>query len=400
MTTRTDARPHNPLLVGLAVTLVAFNLRPALTSVGPLLTQIVAETGCSATTATALTTLPVLCLGIGGAFGPPAIRRLGVDAGILAGLVAVLAGLLLRGLGGLPALFAGAALSGLGIGLSGVLLPALVKRDFSRRAGRATGLYTMALCIGAGAAAGLTVPLEHWLGQGWAAALAFWALPALIAVVAWIPFARPRPAAAAVPSARPTLRLWQEPLAWQVAGFMGLQSSLAYIQFGWLPAMLQGRGLDPVEAGYLTALSAFAQAPGALVVPTLAAGASDQRGWIVGSLFVTVSVFAALGFGPARGMLPAAIVQGFALGGCFGLGLTVIVLRARDAASAGALSAMAQGFGYTLASLGPFGFGLAHEISGGWGLPTLLFASVALGAALCGLGAGRNQHVGQAPRGP
>ena len=78
-------------------------------------------------------------------------------------------------------------------------------------------------------------------------------------------------------------------------------------------------------------------------------------------------------------------------------GARTVDVRARVAVGA---AYAAQGFGYALASLGPFGFGLAHEISGGWALPTLLFAGVALGAALCGLGAGRNLHVGQAPRGP
>ncbi|GJE57561.1 putative transporter YycB [Methylobacterium thuringiense] len=398
--TKPDTKPHSPVLIGLAVMLVAFNLRPAITSVGPLLTGIVAETGLSATGAAALTTLPVLCLGLGGALGPAAIRRLGVDAGILAGIAAVLVGLLLRGFGGLPALFAGAAVAGLGIGLAGVLLPALVKRDFSRQAGRATGLYTMALCVGAGAGTGLTVPFEHALGQGWAAALALWSLPALVAVFAWAPFAKARPAAAASVARRPAPSLWREPLAWQVAGFMGLQSSLAYIQFGWLPAVLQGRGLDALDAGYLAAVAAIAQAPGALLLPTAAARARDQRGWIVGGLAAMVAAFLTLAFGPEILTVPAAIVLGFASGGCFGLGLTVIVLRARDAAGAGALSAMAQGFGYALASLGPFGFGLAHQATGGWGLPALLFSAIAVAGAICGLGAGRAQQVGQAARGP
>ncbi|MGT2480162.1 hypothetical protein ACU4GR_17930 [Methylobacterium oryzae CBMB20] len=45
------------------------------------------------------------------------------------------------------------------------------------------------------------------------------------------------------------------------------------------------------------------------------------------------------------------------------------MLRAADAASAAGLSAMAQGIGYTGACLGPLIFGLAHEVTGGWGRP-------------------------------
>ena len=38
--------------------------------------------------------------------------------------------------------------------------------------------------------------------------------------------------------------LWTDALAWQVTLFMGLQSAIAYTMFGWLPHMLQDRGLE------------------------------------------------------------------------------------------------------------------------------------------------------------
>lgn len=388
---------RHPLSIGLGAMLVAFNLRPALTSVGPLLTGIREDIGLSAAGAAWLTTLPVLCLGIGSGFGPAAIRRLGIDRGVLAGVIAAAAGLGLRGLGDRLSLFAGTALAGLGIGLAGVLLAALVKRDFSADAGRMTGLYTMALCVGAAAGTGLTVPVERWLGHGWASALAVWSLPALLAVLVWAPFAKaagPAGPQASVPSEEKTLL--GDALAWQVTGFTGLQSSLAYVQFGWLPALLQGRGLSALDAGFLAALSTIGQAPGALIVATLAGRRRDQRGWIAGVLPVTLASFLAMAFGPAVTMIPAGIVLGLAIGGCFGLGLALIVLRAADARTAGSLSAMAQGIGYALASLGPLGFGLAHEATGGWGLPAALYAGIAFGALACGLGAGRDRHVRRA----
>jgi CP family cyanate transporter-like MFS transporter len=394
---------RSQVLVGSATMLVAFNLRPPLTSVGPLLTRIVAETGLSASGAAVLTTLPVLCLGLGGGLGPITTRRIGLDRGILIGLLIIAAGLLVRGLGGLVALFAGAAISGIGIGLAGVLLPALVKRDFARHAGRATGLYTMTLCIGAAAGTGLSLPLMSLLGIGWPGALASWAVAALFAAAVWLPFAMGRPATSAVGSTLSTApgpKLWRDPLAWQVTGFMGLQSSLAYILFGWLPALLQSVGLEPLDAGYVAAITTLGQAPGALVIASLAGKSRDQRGWIVGVLLATLASFIAVAFGPHVLLIPAGLLLGLMIGGCFGLGLTLIVLRASDARGAAALSAMAQGIGYALASLGPFGFGLAHEATGGWTMPAGLFAAIVFFALVCGLGAGRNRHVGQAARGP
>lgn len=304
------------------------------------------------------------------------------------------AGLALRAPGSLAPLFAGCALAGLGIGLANVLLPVMVKRDFPASAGRMIGLYTMMLCLGAAAGTGLSVPLRQALG-GWAPALAIWCLPALAAMPLWLPLARQRPVPRSAPTGTGRTLLRRDPLAWQVTGFMGLQSSLAYILFGWMPALLQGRGLDPLEAGFVASLVTLGQAPGALVVATLAARGRDQRGWIAAVLLVSVATFLLAAFGPEPVLYPSALVLGLALGGCFGLGLTVIVLRAPEAATAGSLSAMAQGIGYALAALGPLGFGLAHDWSGAWTAPAALFTTIAGLALACGLGAGRARHVGR-----
>ncbi|WP_267424029.1 MFS transporter [Methylobacterium sp. GC_Met_2] len=377
------------ILLVLALMLVAFNLRPALSTVGPLLATIRDETGLGAGGAAILTTLPVLCLGIACALAAPLIRRIGADLAVLAGTTILTAGLTLRGLGGLVPLFTGTALAAIGIGLDNVLLPALVKRDFAGSSGLMTGLYTMTLCLGAAAGAGAAIPVEHALGGGWPSALAIWALPALVAGLVWIPFAR-RPSARAAPSAG---RLLRNPLAWWVTGFMGLQSSLAYILFGWLPLLLQGRGLSPLDAGLFASLTTLVQAPGALLIAMLAARARDQRAWIVAIPGLTAGAFLVLAFGPDALRIPAACALGFGIGGCFGLGLTLIVLRAADAASAAGLSAMAQGIGYAGACLGPLAFGLAHEATGGWGIPGILFAGIATAAILIGLAAGRDRKV-------
>ncbi len=382
----------NPLLLAAALMLVAFNLRPALTTVGPLLAAIRAETGLGAAGAAVLTTLPVLFLGLASVTGPRVSRRIGPDRGILLASAVVAAGLALRLLGGLGPLFGGACIASAGIGLAGTLIPGLVKREFPGQTGLMTGLYTMTLCLGAAAGAGLTVPLQGLAGGAWTLALAAWALPAALAALAWLPFARPAPPPAA-PAGAPRRAIWREPLAWQVTGFMGLQSSLAYILFGWVPLLLHDRGLSTVDAGFVAALMSVGQAPAALLVPTFAARLRDQRGAALAVLGLTLACYLAVVAGPLPLIVPATLGLGFGLGGCFGLGLTLIVLRARDTAGAATLSAMAQGVGYTIASLGPLGFGLAHELDGGWRLSSALFCALTLGAAAFALGAGRDRQV-------
>lgn len=396
--TSSAGKTIHPVLIGLGMMLVAFNMRPALTTIGPLLNEIRSETGLTASGAALLTTLPVFCLGLACGLGLWVIRRLGPDRGILVATLVVAVGSGLRGLGGLagteelPMLFLGACVAAIGIGLSGVLLPGLVKRDFPGQAGLMTGLYTMVLCLGAASGAGITVPLSHGLG-GWPAALAIWFVPAAIAALAWAPLSfRSRGVEAAGLTSAP---LWRDPLAWQVTGFMGMQSSLAYIIFGWLPVVLQDRGLSPVEAGFITSIMSLGQAPSALLVPTLASRFHDQRAFVVGLVSLCAGVFAAMVLGPSALFPVLGILLGIGLGGVFGLGLTIIVLRARDAQTAAGLSIMSQGVGYTFASLGPLGFGLAHDASDGWLWPTALFVAIAAGSVLCGLGADRARLVGQ-----
>jgi CP family cyanate transporter-like MFS transporter len=77
----------------------------------------------------------------------------------------------------------------------------------------------------------------------------------------------------------------------------------------------------------------------------------------------------------------------------FALALTLIVLRSPDAHVAANLSSMAQGVGYTIASMGPLAVGLVHDMSGGWANVGWVFAVIGVLATAAGLGAGRALQV-------
>jgi len=380
------------------VLLVAFNLRPALTAVGPILHVIETGTGLGPSALAWLTMVPVLAIGVASVAGRPATRGLGPDRGVLVAVLMVAAGLAMQAASRIETLYLGAALSAAGIGLAGVLMPGIIKRDFPTRTGTVTGLYTMMLCLGAAGGAALSVPLATRFEGAWGVALAAWAVPALAAAAAWAPLAL----SAGTTSARPPAGTaganpWRDPLGWQVTGFMGLQSSMAYIMFAWAPTLLQDRGLDPAAAGAAASLMSLGQAPAALLVPILAGRLRRQRLLACALLAATAAAYVATFHGPPALIVPGMLALGAALGGLFGLGLTLIVLRARDAGGAAALSGMVQGGGYSLAALGPFTFGLVRleSLGDGWrGLPTLLFCGICAGAALFALGAGRDRVVG------
>lgn len=386
-----QALPGSAVLLLVGLVMVALNLRPALSSLAPLLNLVRENTGLSASGAGLMTTLPVLCLGLFAPLAPILARRLGSERTILLILLTLASGIVLRSLFPLAGLFLGSLLAGASIGIIGVLLPGIVKRDFPHIAGLMTGVYTMALCLGAALAAGATVPLAELLDGAWQPALAFWALPAIIAALIWLPQARQGQHAH-----RQTYEvtgLWRDPLAWQVTLYMGLQSSLAYIVFGWLPSILIDRGLSAVEAGLLLSGSVMAQLISALGAPWLATRGRDQRPAVLLVMGLTLAGLLGMLYAPLSGIWGWAVVLGLGQGGTFSIALALIVLRSRDAHVAANLSGMAQGVGYTLAAMGPLMVGVVHDLTHGWSAVGIIFVVVSLAATAFGLGAGRNLLV-------
>ena len=386
------AKLRRPLSVAVVLTLVALNLRPALSSLGPVLPEVMRVTGISAGAASILVAVPVLCLGLFGFPAPRIARRFGTERTIFGMLLMLAAGIVLRAVPSFPGLFAGTVIAGAAIGIIGVLLPGLVKRDFPESASLMTGVYTMALCTGAAGAAAATVPLQHALGAGPLAALAFWAVPAAIAAAAWISLL-PRRMGRTVRAIPKIGGLWRDPLAWQVTFYMGLQSSLAYIVFGWLAPILRDRGVDPVLAGFLVSGSVLVQAAAGLTAPILAARRRNQSAWAAAMMGLTLAGLLGCLYAPLGMLWLWVVVLGLGQGGAFAIALMLIVLRSTDAHVAAQLSGMSQSVGYTLASTGPLAVGLLHDWTGGWGAIGWLFVAVCGAAALFGLAAGRALQV-------
>ena len=381
------------LLLGASLVLIAFNLRPVFSSASTLLPEIREALGLSATGASLLTTLPVVCLGLFSPLAPRLAQRIGTERTLLAVVLLLALGTAMRGLSSVPLLFLGTALAGACIAVGNVLLPGVVKRDFPDKAALMTGCYTMALCAGAASAAGLTLPIEQALGGSLDGALAVWAVPALVVGLLWLP---------QVLAARSQIRrtgvrvegLWRDRLAWQVTLFMGLQSALAYCVFGWLVPILRERGLDGVTAGAIVSMSVMVQAGACLVAPHIAVRGKDQR--LINVVLCALAVAALLGllFAPLWTVWFWAVLQGIGQGGLIAVALTVIVLRTRDPHVAAHLSGMAQCVGYLLAAVGPLAAGLIRDWTGSFSWSAVLFVALGLGAAINGWFAGRALHVG------
>jgi cyanate transporter len=378
-------------LLAVALALTGFNLRIAVASIPPLLDDLERILGFSSTAGGLLTSIPVLCFGLGAVGAAPLARRLGGERAILVSLVPILAGTALRAAGSTGALFAGTILAGAGVAIGNVIVPAVIKGRFPTRIGLLMGVYTGLLSAGAALAGGLAVPLSHAFGWQWS--LAVWALPAALAIAvvaaAILRDESPGTVRGGVGDARALLR---SRLAWQVTLFFAIQSAIFYSGLAWLPSILQDDGFSETAAGALSSVYALVGVPASLVAPVLATRFRDQRALVVAFGVLQPIAVAGLIAAPDAAALWVPIYA-LGQGGAFALALTLMVLRAPDARRSAELSGMAQAFGYCIAALGPLVVGVLHDTTDGWDAPLVFLLCLAVPMLLAGVGAGRARLV-------
>jgi MFS transporter, CP family, cyanate transporter len=362
------ARPARSAALAIAVILVALNQRPAVASVGPLLSQIKGDLGLSSAGASALTAMPVFCFGVLALAARRLARRIGLHHAVTVVLVALAVGLVVRIGPGTPALFAGTLLAAAGIALANVLLPVLVKRDFPTSTGVMMSLYTTAVVGSAAVAAGLTVPAATAIGHGWRGGLGVWVVPVLIALPFWLPQTRGDRALREESAEHLSAQLWRDRLAWMVTVYFGLQSLSFYAVLSWLPSLYQAHGYSAAAAGGLLSISTLVQLPVALVVPLLAERLGAQRGLVAFAMGMTALGILGLLVAPTSVPVLWVTLLGLGQGAAFAVALIFLVLRSRDHDSTAQLSVMAQSIGYVIAGLGPLLVGALHSWTGGWDL--------------------------------
>ncbi|KUL72186.1 transporter [Streptomyces sp. NRRL WC-3605] len=383
------------LIAGIVLT--ALNLRPAITSLGALLEEVRDALGMSGSVAGLLTSVPPLCFAVFGVTAPRLARRFGPGAVVCAGMVAITAGLLIRPYaGGTAGFLAASALTLMGIAVSNVLMPVIVKRWFPDRVGSMTGLYSMALALGTASAAAVTVPMTEALGGSWQIGLAVWGALGAAAVLPWLPFVRDRGTAPAEdPHARvdaPRLRVTRSRTAWALAVYFGLQATGAYITMGWMAQIFRDSGVHAGTAGLLLAVTMVMGVPLAFVIPRLATRLPHQGPIVLALGACGLAGYAGLYLAPAGGSWLWALLLG--ISNCsFPLALTMVGMRARTSAGVAQLSGFAQSTGYLISIPGPLLVGVLYQHSGGWGLPIALMAGLMIPQMAVGVLAGRDRTV-------
>lgn len=366
-------------LLLLALALVALNLREVLTSVPTVVGAIRAELGWGPVTLGALTTLPVLCMGLFALPVPRIAARYGRRMTVWAGLVVMIIAVAMRLGGAIPGvLHLSVVLAGIGLALIGGLMPSIVRDEFPDRIGMASGAWTASMFVGATIGAALTVPLSRTLGS-WEAALAFWAVTAVIGLIAWTVVQRPfsdraRPDRSAAQGLRALP--WRDRKAWAITAYASANSLVFYSAVAWIAPSYAERGWSDAGGGYLFAVFAGAQVAGALILPPLAQRLRAPRTVIACTVLITVLGLALVAFAPEWAPAVVMFAIGFCHSGGFAVSLSLISIFASDGAAAARITAMSFFVMYAFAALGPVLTGAILAMSGGsW---TALFAFLAV----------------------
>jgi CP family cyanate transporter-like MFS transporter len=394
--TTTDRR-HRPWWVVIApaaaLVLVALCLRGPFAAVGPVLDELGDELSLSTAALAVVTALPLICFGLLSPVAPALAARIGLHRAALAATAVLLLGVVLR-LGGTVGLFAGTVLLTGGIAVVNVLLPALARAEYGTRSAVVLGATTGSMAFSASLGAGFAQPLGDLTGSA-VIALAVWAVPALAGLLSLVLLTRARPERTVPsPAAGRRTAILRDRVALAVMAFFGLQSLSFYAMLTWLPAILEDdAAVSPVAAGGLVAVAAVFGAPLSLLVPPLAARRPGQAVWVLVGFVPAAAGIAGLLIAPAAAPVVWSVLYGIGTGAAFPLAMTLILMRSRDAAQTGRLSAASQGLGYLVAATGPLAVGLLHEATGGWRGGLLLLLAVLVAQAAVGLVAARPRLV-------
>ena len=377
----------------IGVLALGFNLRGAITSLPPVFPELQDRLGLSAAEVSVLAATPVLCFAVFSGFAAWLSRRLGEERVLLIAVLALTAGLLLRGAAPGALLFPGTALAAAAIAIMNVLLSSLIKRRWPERAGLLIGLYITALSVGAITGSVVSVPLWNGTGGSVELTLGWLAGPAALAALLWVPQARyatrPGPAPAA-PDAGPApaagrVAVHRHAIAWHVTLFMGLQSLLYYAALSWLPTILRDRGASAGTAGNLLALMGVGNLAVSLLVPVVAQRMRAQHALVVPTVVALAAGLAGVVYLPLGSAVAWVLILGAGQNAALSLAIFFTMARAPHPAAAASLSSLAQSVGYLLASAGPLEVGLLHSATGSWNAPVaVLFVlnAVLLGAGL------------------
>ncbi|AZF51901.1 putative MFS-type transporter [Pseudomonas sp. R4-34-07] len=355
-----QAKPTTAVWLMISVVLVAFNLRPSMAAVGPLLSSIRAEVPLNFSSAALLTMLPVMGMGLAMFFGMGLARRFGEHRSIVVSLLVIGVATVSRlWLDSALELVVSAIAAGIGIALIQALMPALIKSRFSADVSLFMGLYVTAIMGGAALAASFAPFVQVHTGS-WRMGLAIWAGLALLGLVFWYAQRSALPPLPQVDSG-PQASFFGNRRAWLLALFFGLGTACYTCVLAWLAPYYVEQGWSEQQAGLLLGLLTAMEVVSGLATPAIANRRRDKRGVVAVLLVLIIIGFCGLILSPQHLSLVWACLLGLGIGGLFPMSLILSLDHLDNPRRAGGLTAFVQGIGYLIAGLSPLIAGMIRD---------------------------------------
>ena len=360
-------------LMVLAILFVALNLRPAISSIGPMLEPIRADLNLSNSEVSLLTAVPVFCMGI---FAPLAVlfgRKFGLKRSIAILLVAIGLFTVVRGfLPTYPVLLISAFFIGLSIAIISPLLSAMIKRDFPMRTAALIGVYSFGMGLGATLSAGLT-GIFYTIAD-WPLAIASWGLLSIAAVMIWLRVEQPAEVKNEEISFEEIARVspWKNKRAWYMLIFFGCQSALFFSMLTWLAPIAIEKGMSILAAGGVLTLMTAVQIAGSISIPQFFNKFPNRLMWtLIVLAFGTLGILLLM-FGSVFTIWIAAAFIGVALGGLFPIALLMPLDETTSADEANSWTAMTQSGGYIISAFMPLTIGIVYDQTGNHDITLLM----------------------------
>jgi CP family cyanate transporter-like MFS transporter len=351
--------------------------RPQVIVIGPLLPSIQNGLGISHAVAGALSSIPVLCMGIFAPLAPGVARRLGARRAIAVCATLVIAfGLLRLAVPGAVLVLVLTFGIGLGMGLAGPIFPLIVRHEMPARPALGTGAYAIGLVLGGTLGAVAVVPLAGDSGD-WRLALGVVTVAGIVSLAMWLGLA-PGDEIRDESLAPPRIP-WRSSVAWLLGGLFGLQSLLYYGVVTWLAAIYVDRGWTEPASASLVALFGAVTLVATTVMPLGADRIGSRRSQLVVSALLILIGLVGVAVAPDPAFVWA-IILGAGMGAIFPIVLTLPVDVGGRPADVAATAAMMLLVGYILSAAGPLAFGLARDVTGGFALGLVML--IALGGVL------------------
>jgi len=322
-----ESSKKNSFLLLVAIFAVAVNMRPAITSIGPLLDVIREELNLTNLQVSMLTALPVICMGIFATLAPYFNKKLGLKRTVY--VMLFLIGILtaIRAFVSSFAVLIGTALLiGVALAIIGPLLSAMIKQNFPQRAASVIGVYSFGMGVGASASAGLTA-LFYRGTSSYPFALGIWSVLALLGLLAWFFAMRVETVvysankSSLIKKQETKVSPWKIKKAWLFLLFFGLQSSAFFSIVTWLAPIAKSLGMTLLQGGMLLSVMTVVQIILNIGFPVLMERFPARKFWILLMLISGVLATVFIWTGVHLLMWLGAIIMGIPLGGLFPVAL-------------------------------------------------------------------------------